>query len=397
MQWTSLTRQPTIGLSEPKYDLHMTECLIIGGGIIGMLTARELLAKGMSVTLIDRGTPGRESSWAGGGIISPLYPWRYDDAVTRLAAWSQQHYSQLCTDLYRESGIDPEYEPSGLLILEPEDTDQALAWTRRFAQTASLRNRSDLGLIEPSLRTEAETAIWMKKVAQVRNPRLVKSARRALEGRIKILDSTQAHELKVKHGRLQGVYTTKGLIRTDKAIVCAGAWTGTLLHQQAPSIRPILGQMILFNTTPGSLTRIVLHRQRYVIPRRDGRILVGSTLEDRGFEKTTTLEARNSLRQFALSHFPLLADADIELQWAGLRPSSPGGIPYICPVPDTAGLFINAGHFRNGVVLAPASARLMSDLVTGSPPIADPAPYTLDAERAQPAPQPSDPLRHRLT
>jgi glycine oxidase len=139
--------------------------------------------------------------------------------------------------------------------------------------------------------------------------------------------------------------------------------------------------MILFHAQPGAISRIVLHNDRYVIPRRDGRVLVGSTVEHRGFDKTITDQARASLKQYALDHFPLLEQADIEHHWAGLRPGSPQGIPYIGPVPGIDGLYLNAGHFRNGVVLAPASARLMSDIVLGRNPILPPAPYALDAER----------------
>jgi glycine oxidase len=361
----------------------MTDCLIVGGGIIGMLTARELLSRGLTVTLIDQTTPGCESSWAGGGIISPLYPWQYDDSVTRLATWSQRNYAKLCAGLREESEIDPEYTSSGLLVLEPKDSELAQDWASRHSQEMEILPQSKLMALEPALQSNAQSAIWMGRVAQVRNPRLVKAARKSLEGSINILDSTQACGFIVKDGQLEAVETNRGPIKTKYAVICAGAWTGRLLreHAPAPRIEPVLGQMILFKTEANSLSRIVLHNDRYVIPRRDGRVLVGSTLERRGFEKTTTEAARESLKQFALNHFPLLAGAEIEHQWAGLRPGSPNGIPYICPLPGTQGLFINAGHFRNGVVLAPASARLMADLVTQASPILDPTPYAFDAHR----------------
>ncbi len=139
--------------------------------------------------------------------------------------------------------------------------------------------------------------------------------------------------------------------------------------------------MLLFNTKPGLIKRIVLEGNRYIIPRKDGRVLFGSTMEDVGFKKKTTQEARDELYNIATERFPVLKEYPIEKHWAGLRPGSPTGIPYICSHPELAGLYINAGHFRNGVVLGPASARLCADLVTGREPSLPAAPYRLNAPR----------------
>ena len=144
--------------------------------------------------------------------------------------------------------------------------------------------------------------------------------------------------------------------------------------------------MILFQTRPGQIRQIVLFRDRYAIPRRDGLVLLGSTLEHVGFHKATTAEAKEDLHRSALERFPFLARAPIQDHWSGLRPSSPSGIPYIGAHPGTEGLYVNAGHFRNGLVTAPASARLAADLILGRKPILDPAPYALDAERRATAP-----------
>ena len=177
--------------------------------------------------------------------------------------------------------------------------------------------------------------------------------------------------------------TSKGLIEADQVVVCTGAWTARLLDQigRQPTIEPVRGQMILFLARPGQINQITLYRDRYVIPRRDGRVLIGSTLEHAGFVKATTDEARASLTQSAIELFPLLKGVLIEQHWSGLRPGSPSGVPYIGACPGTAGLYVNAGHYTNGVGAGPASARLVTDLLFGREPIVDPAPYALEAER----------------
>ena len=362
----------------------MPDFIVIGGGLIGMLTARELASQGHAVSLLEQGQTGRESSWAGGGIVSPLYPWRYNDSITRLASWSQRHYPMLAESLREESGIDPEYSRSGLLVLDQKETELALAWKSKTPQPMEQLTPEAVAACEPALQNPGESAIWLPEVAQVRNPRLVRACRGAIEKRVDIREGTRVTGLQIDNGRIAGVRTSTGGLSAPNVIICAGAWSGKLLepYTPGPEIEPVLGQMILFRTPPGSLRRIVLHQDRYLIPRRDGRVLVGSTLEYTGFRKQTTDEARASLAEYALERFPVLRDAEIEHHWAGLRPGSPQGIPYIGPVPQVEGLFVNAGHFRNGVVLGPASVRLLTDLVLGRDPILPPQAYALDALRA---------------
>lgn len=362
----------------------MSDILVIGGGIIGLATARELANSGAQVTLVEMNETGRESSWAGGGILSPLYPWRFDDAVTALASWSQRAYPALCTELRDTTEVDSQQVESGLLILDQtEEEEDALAWAQRFGAEIRITGGDQLHALEPELAIRAERALWMPRIGQVRNPRLTQALRRSIEDRVQIREHEQVLDLVTENGRITGVRTKREQIAASTVIVCTGAWTAELLERLGtkPDIRPIRGQMMLFYAEPGVIQHISLYRDRYVIPRLDGRVLIGSTLEDAGFAKVTTVEAKEELYRTAVEMFPVLKHTPIEQHWAGLRPSSPSGIPFIGPYPEVDGLFINAGHFRNGVVTGAASARLMADLVLGRDPILDPAPYALNAER----------------
>jgi glycine oxidase len=351
-----------------------------------MLSARELSMAGVRVTLLERGRTGRESSWAGGGIVSPLYPWRYADSITALARWSQARYQALSETLAADTGIDPEWTRNGLLTLAPAEEPAAVAWAGDSGTRLQLVSPEEIARLEPALRSPSAPGIWMPRIAQVRNPRLVKALRQDLLQRgVEIREGVELLEIIPRNGRIDRVVTSAGEMTTGCLLLCAGAWSGRLLARQGIglAVTPVQGQMILFRTPPGAITRITLGQDRYVIPRRDGRVLFGSTLEQTGFDKRTTAQAREELRQIAVSRFPVLETAPIEHHWAGLRPGSPNGIPFITPVPGIEGLYINAGHYRNGVVLAPASARLMADLILGREPILPPAPYRLEAERDQ--------------
>lgn len=356
--------------------------LVVGGGLIGLLTAKILQEHGVDVAVVERGEIGRESSWAGGGIISPLYPWRYPDAVTRLALWGQTHYPELCEQLALESGVDPEWIRSGLLMpsLPADEQERAFAWAARFGYPMELLDSRQLQQLEPHLSSQ-KSALWMESVAQIRNPRLVQALKILLKKRgVPLIEEFEVDRLVISNGRVQGVEAGGVLVSANRVIVCSGAWSANILKTadiELP-IAPVKGQMLLLKGEPGFLQHITLLEGHYLIPRRDGRILVGSTLEYVGFDKETTDTAKHELQAAIAELAPELTRFEIERQWSGLRPgSSNEGIPLIgrCG-PD--GLFINSGHFRNGVVLGYASARLLVDTLLGSEPIIEPEPYAAE-------------------
>lgn len=358
--------------------------IVVGAGIIGMLTARELQRSGCKVTVFESGQPARESTWAGGGIVSPLFPWRYLDSITALASWSQAHYAEVCETLRQDTGIDPEYTVSGMLMVADEELDTAMAWAAQHQCHLELIDRETFRELEPAAAHPPEQGLWMPQIAQLRNPRIGQALHADLQRRgIDIQSDTPVTGIAREGDRCSGVQTGNGIHRADRVIVCAGAWSGELLGElPAPAaIRPVRGQMILFKGPPGTIRRITLEQQRYIIPRRDGHVLFGSTMEEVGFDKSTTPDVYRELHDIVTERFPVLRDFPVVKHWAGLRPGSPAGVPYIAAHPDIEGLFINAGQFRNGVVLGAASGRLMADLVLERTPIVDPAPYTWTAAR----------------
>ena len=358
-----------------KFDV-----IVVGGGLIGMLTARELAQAGSSVAVIERNEAGRESSWAGGGILSPLYPWRYPDSVSALARWSQQHYPQNLESIYKESGIDPQYQKSGLLILDTDERGKAESWAESWQVNLQYVDKEELQQLEPHVTQQANAGLWLADVGQVRNPRLAQALKKSILNQgVKLFENSPVEHLLMEKQVVTGVQIPAGKMRANKVVIAGGAWSAELLSQTGVElpVKPVRGQMILFKAEVGMVSHIVLSRDRYVIPRKDGRVLIGSTLEDVGFDKLTTEQAREELYAEALRLIPELEKYPVEHHWAGLRPASPEGIPYISEHPGISGLFVNTGHYRNGVVLGLASARLLVDLMLNREPVISPIPYRL--------------------
>jgi len=326
--------------------------LIVGGGVIGLSSALELARDGASVTVLERGVCGSESSWAGGGILSPLLPWDYPLAVTDLTQLSCRLFPEWAGRIAEISGIDPEYRVSGLRVMPPCDGEKAAQW----CTSRDVRLEQD------------GEALWLPDVAQVRNPRLMKALRLALERvGVRIVERAEVTGIVSTADRVERLDTTVGPFSAGCYVVAAGAWSKKLLAEWGTQIdiKPVRGQMLLYRAQPGMLQDIILQNSTYLIPRDDGHILAGSALEDVGFDKATTEEARVALHARALGMLPQLAQAAFIKHWAGLRPGSPGNIPTIARHPQLENLYLNSGHFRYGVTMAPASAQILVNRLFG--------------------------------
>ncbi|RME34041.1 MAG: FAD-dependent oxidoreductase, partial [Gammaproteobacteria bacterium] len=224
-------------------------------------------------------------------------------------------------------------------------------------------------------------ALFLPGVCQVRNPRLLKALRIALkkEG-VAILEQRPVTGLLHDGHRVLGAETPAGPLAAELVILATGAWSGPLLRRLrvAAGLRPVRGQMLAYRAKPGLLHSVVVRDERYLVPREDGLILAGSTLEYAGLDCRTTPRARLGLEMAAMRLLPALAETHVLRQWAGLRPGSPRGIPAIGVHPALEGLYLSIGHFRNGLLTAPASAALLGDLVSGRPPSIDPRPYRVE-------------------
>lgn len=359
-----------------------SDCIVVGGGLIGLFCARELARSGLRVLLLERGQLGREASWAGAGVLAALEPQTTPTALQALLSYSQERYADLARDLQTETGIDPEWTRSGLLLVGPDAGSQALAW-KTMGEPVEALDLAALPGLEPALSIPGPA--WrVSAVGQIRNPRLLRALRCALAAAsVAVREHCEVRALRHTKGHILGVETVGERIDAGTVVIAAGPWSRSLLDglPYPPLIFPVRGQMLLYRTPPGTLRHIVQHGEVYLVPRRDGTMLVGSTVEHVGFDKTATGEARAALHAAAGALIPALARRPIVDHWAGLRPGSGTGLPVIAGHPEVRGLYANTGHFRNGLVLAPSSARLLCDLILGRVPIVAPEPFAWPAPK----------------
>jgi glycine oxidase len=337
-------------------DQHI---IVIGGGIAGLASAWALSRRGARVEVLERGEPGQESSWAGAGILSLLLPWDYAAPVVELTRHSLALYPDWIAEIRAHASTDPEYRRCGMLIRPPYAAARAAAWSTGHPIAPM-----------PAALAPYGEGLWLPDVAQVRNPRLLQAMQEALrQTGVAIHARSGAVALETDGGQVTAAVADGRRWQADRYVVAAGAWSAELLGPLAAGlpVHPIRGQMLLYRAAPDRLPCIVYENGHYLVPRADGHILAGSTLEDVGFDKSTTEAARDELHAFVARVLPDVAAQGPIRQWAGLRPGSPGNVPIIDRHPSLANLYVNSGQFRYGVTLAPASAERLADLIDETP------------------------------
>lgn len=365
----------------------MSDVLIVGGGVIGLSLAYELAGQGASVRVIDAAQPGREASWAGAGILPPA-PATSDDPLAQLTALSNKLHRQWSQSLLAATGINNEYRRCGAVYLE-RDAETA-ARLNTFARLATAGDvccealaAAALNRHEPALRPRGEVhaAYLVPDECQIRNPRHLQALVAGCELRgVEIKADTPAEAFRSKGTRLTAVQTRAGDLAADQVCITSGSWTAPLVRNLgvSPAIKPIRGQMVLFKTPQPLLSRIINEGSRYLVPRSDGRLLAGSTEEDVGYDRSNTDEAVAGLIDFAIGLVPQLAAAEVERTWAGLRPCTADGLPYLGRLPNYENAFLAAGHFRGGLQLSTGTARVMSQLMQGQETDVDLATFAIE-------------------
>ena len=337
--------------------MHTSDVVIAGAGIIGVSLALELRRVGASVTVLDSGEPGREASSAAAGMLVTDDP-DLESPLRELAFASAELYAGFVNELELGSAINAGYEDRGALYVASVDEQLHIPCS----------SVAELAAIEPEL--AAHPRVYRLKEQSV-DPRLlsqaaVAAAKRAgvsihHESKVEAVTLCAEHDLEVR--------TIRSCYRTATFVNCAGAWAKEIVGVSVP-VRPVKGQMLTVIAGNCRLHHVIRSREVYLVPRKDGRVLIGSTLEEAGFDKTVNPSAIQGLHQAAANLVPSIGEAKILEAWAGLRPGSPDDLPILGPgrIPGT---YIATGHFRNGILLAPITAVLMAQLIEGKQPRID--------------------------
>lgn len=349
---------------------RMSDVLIVGGGIIGLTSAYELAKQGCSVTILERGCVGREASWAGAGMLPPCEFHPNSHEFTSLTRRSFERWPTLTAELRELTGIDNGFRQCGTLQVCATTGDGQLAEEadryRQMGVTADLLEVSELRERFPFLHPGIARVLHLPEFCQVRNPRQIRCLKRACEQLgVTIREGEEVREFSVSRGMIHSMRTQVDEYACGEVVVASGAWSEQvmgLLGIEVP-VLPIHGQIVLLGGVDPNLKSVVEQGSRYIVPRGDGRVLVGSTIEQIGFEKRVREQDVNALREFACSLVPELEDAEIETTWSGLRPGSAAGLPYLGRVAPVENLVVATGHYRSGLQLSAITGRIVAAFV----------------------------------
>ena len=365
------------------------EVVIIGGGVIGLSIARALALRGLrKVTLIEKGEFGREASWAAGGILAPQVEADAADDFFRLACASRDMYPEIAEALASETGIDVEVDTTGTMYVafsEQEENEfrARFSWQRSEGLEVQWLSGAEARALEPFLSDQVRCALRFPRDYQVENRRLVEAlvnSNRRLG--VRLIDNCTVNKVRVVDDRIEGVETEKGFVRASTVVIAAGAWSSALNPAHGLEVEPVRGQMLCFRPEQQIARHVIYSSRGYLIPRRDGRLIAGSTSEHVGFEKQVTQEGIETIKTMATEISPALASLSHIDCWAGLRPRAHDGLPVLGESPEARQLFYATGHYRNGILLAPITAELVADLILSGKVSPQLAPFSPGRARA---------------
>jgi glycine oxidase len=355
--------------------------LVIGAGIIGNAIAWRLARAGVDVTLVERGRAGQEASWAAAGMIAPQAEAEGDGPFLRFCVEGKKTFEALLPELLAESGIDPEYDKgSGVLYVALNEKDRAelaarAAWQRAAGLRVEEISGDEARAITPALSPQTIYALHFPHENRLENRQLTQAFLvAALKRGAKLLEDSRVEAIETRGGKFSGLRLQGGeLLEGDAAVNAAGSWASMIRGTEGDNVRlhPVRGQIVCFQARPNLVGPAIFSLRGYAVPRRDGRVLAGSTREMARYSKDVTLEGMESIVHAARDMLPALAGMRFREAWAGLRPATTDFLPVLGPSPTVPGLFYATGHFRSGILLAAITGRLLAGIVTGGKPETD--------------------------
>lgn len=361
------------------------DLVVVGGGIIGCAVAYELAKAGLAITVVERAAIGAEASGAGAGMLAPQGESSAWSPMLRLGLASKALYPALAEELRERTGLDIEYQTGGNLYCFLDEGDEAVgraacAWQREAGLKAELLRPAEVRALEPDLSLEVRGALFIPEDHWVNNPRMVTALANAAALERVVFVTGEVSAVLRSGDRVTGVRVGDGTVRAAAVILAAGAWAGQLAATAGLElpVGPVRGQLLCLEAIPRRHHHLLHAKDYYLVPRVGGEILVGSSLEWAGFAKQVTAEPMRSLLDAVIALVPPLGRFPIKASWAGFRPWAPDERPVIGPWPGVEGLFVATGHFRNGILLAPITARLLRELIVGHAPSVDLTPFLPD-------------------
>jgi glycine oxidase len=346
------------------------DVVVAGAGLIGLAIAFELAERGAAVRVYDREEPARAASWAGAGMLAPYTERIANEAMLALCLASLDEYPRFVDRIAGRSGIDPHLKLDGVFYaafgeLELAALRQHAVALRARGVPADLLDRAQALSSEPWLAASLSGALIKQNEGHVDNRRLGRALSTACRARGVRIERSERLALECDGRRVLGVVTDRGFVAAGAVVNACGAWAAQLPgvpRDCVPPVVPIKGQMLALAAPAGFVRRASWVPGAYLVPRDDGRLLIGATVEAAGFDQRVTGEGMHELLHAALAAAPSLGGFAVTEQWAGLRPGTPDELP-VLGATALEGLFLAAGHYRNGILLAPATARLVADAV----------------------------------